>query len=140
MIKWYGSLNNRIDENKMFCEKIEVGTEMTEYLWSDRHPYEVVEVVNQNHVFVRELDHKAAGEAMSNEWELVSNPNNPVKELKKRYGYWNWVGKVTTESMKRTPFIEKKIYDEVMKNGSAITYHKTNVSFGVAEYYYDYEF
>lgn len=138
--KWYGSLNNRIDENKMYCEKIEVGTGMTEYSYSDRKAFEVVKVVNQNNVFVRELDHKAVGQAMSNSWELVSNPNNPVRELKKRYGYWNWVGKATKESIERAVFIDKKVYDEVMKNGSATVYHKTNVSFGVAEYYYDYEF
>lgn len=141
MKKWYGSLNNRIDENKMYCEKIKVGTGMTEYSWSDRKAYEVVEVVNQNNVFVRELDHKHIGNgSMDNQWELISNPNNPVIELKKRYGYWNRVGKVTTESMKQAPFIDKKIYDEVMKNGEATIYHKVNVSFGVAEYYYDYEF
>ncbi len=116
--KWYGSLNNRIDENKMFCDKIEVGTAMTEYFWSDRHPYEVVKVISQTHIFVRELDHKAIGEPMSNTWELKSNENNPVIELKKRYGYWNWVE----------------------KNGCKTVYRRTNVSFGVAEYYYDYEF
>ena len=138
--KWYGNLSNRVDENKMFCDEIKVGTPMTEYSWSDRHCYEVVKVVNQNNVFVRKLDAKAVGEPMSNTWELETNENNPVIELKKRYGYWNRVGKVTKESMMRAPFIEKKIYDEVMKNGEATYYSKINVSFGVADYYYDYEF
>lgn len=138
--KWYGCLNNRVDENKMFCEKIEVGTKLTQYYWSDRHCYEVVEVKNQNNVFIRELDAIAIGVPMSNDWELRSNENNPIIELKKRYGYWNRVGKVTMESMMRAPFIDKKIYDEVMKNGEATYYERVNVSFGVADYYYDYEF
>ena len=34
--KWYGSLNNRLEENRQFCEKIEVGTGVTEYMYSDR--------------------------------------------------------------------------------------------------------
>lgn len=45
--KWYGSLNNRLEENKMFCEEIKVGTGLTEYFYSDRHPYEVVKVIDQ---------------------------------------------------------------------------------------------
>lgn len=118
MSKWYGNLSNRIDENKMHCDKIEVGTGMTEYYWSDRRAFEVVKVVNQNNVFVREFDHKAVGEPMSNEWELVSNPNNPIKELKKMDGAWNWV----------------------VQTGYGKTYTKANISFGIAEYYYDYEF
>ena len=36
-MKWYGSINNRIEENRMFCDVIEVGTGVTEYSWSDRH-------------------------------------------------------------------------------------------------------
>ena len=139
--KWYGSLNNRIEENKMFCDKIEVGTGMTEYSWSDREAYEVVEVVNQNHVYVRKLDHKAIGEPMSNEWELISNPNNKVRELKFRYGSWNWVKNWIKEDLKNCiMFPAHKVYDELMKTGKAKEYSKANVSFGVAEYYYDYEF
>ena len=142
MSKWYGSLNNRIDENKMFCKKIEVGTGMTEYFYSDRRPYEVVEVVNQNHIKVRELDHRHIGNgSMDNEWELVSNPNNPVKEVKKRYGYWNWVRHWTKKDLEKCVFFPKdKVYDEIMKTGKGVEYTRTNVSFGVAEYYYDYSF
>lgn len=140
MSKWYGSATNRINENKMFCEKIEVGTPMTEYFYSDCKAYEVVKVINQNNVFVRELDHKAVGEPMSNTWELTSNPDRPARELKKRYGYWHWVDTITKEGIKRSPLVAEKLYNEVMEKGSAKTYSKTNVSFGVAEYYFDYEF
>lgn len=114
--KWYGCLNNRLEENKMYCKEIVVGTQMTEYSWSDRHPYEVVKVDNQKHIWVRELDHvKADDVPMSNNWKLIKNENNPVKEMKFRYNKWNWV------------YGENK-------------YSATNVSFGIAEYYYDYEF
>lgn len=138
--KWYGSLNNRLEENKMYCKNIEEGTLLTEYMYSDCHPYEVVKVIDQKHVLVRSLDHKKKenSEAFDNNWELISNPNNPTKELKFRYGKWNWVSKATKETIKRTLFIDKKLYDKVMKDGEATVYHQTNISFGKAEYYYDY--
>lgn len=62
-MKLYGSLNNRIEENRMYCDAIEIGTGVTEYKWSDRRAFEVVGVRDQKHVSVREYDHKLAGEA-----------------------------------------------------------------------------
>lgn len=137
---WYGSLNNRLEENKMYCEKIEEGTGMTEYFYSDSHAYEVVKVINQKDVFVREYDAVPVGEPMSNEWKLISNPNKPIREIKFRYGHWNWVSHVTKESIKNIPVIDSDLYDKVMKNGKVTVYHKTRVSFGISQYYYDYEF
>lgn len=140
-MKFYGSLDNRLEENKMYCDEIKVGTGMTEYFYSDSKAYEVVKVIDQNHIFVREYDHKHIGDGqMDNNWELISNPNNPVREIKKVRGYWNWVGKYTKESIKRLPFIDTKIYDKVMSKGEAIKYSRTNVSFGIAQYFFDYEF
>lgn len=139
MNKLYGSLNNRIDENKMFCDKIEVGTEMTEYEWSDCKAYEVVKVIDQNHIFVRELGHRHVGNAHTdNNWELFSDETKPIKEMKKRYGYWNWFVTLTKDSHNCLLTIDE--IDKIIKTGKAIRYVRTNVSFGVAEYYYDYEF
>lgn len=122
MSKWYGSINNRLEENRQFVPTIEVGTGMTEYLWSDRHPYEVVKVIDQKHVVVREMEHKLVGEPFSNKWELFSDPERPVEYITKRGQYWYW----TTE------------YEEDGKKKRNL--HRANVSFGVAEYYYDYSF
>ena len=70
MTKLYGSLNNRFDENKYYngtYNNIKVGDYATEYLWSDRHAYEVVEVKDQKHVKIRRLD--AKNKAMyDNDW------------------------------------------------------------------------
>lgn len=149
---WYGSLNNRVEENNMYCETIEVGTGMTEYLWSDRHAYEVVEVADQKHVKVREYDHKLKGEPMTNDWELISNPKNPVISLVKRGKYWYSVVEITPEEAKEIyegKDVEAKIWachnnfnlQEIIASGKKKkTYHRKNVSFGVAKYYYDYEF
>jgi len=154
--KWYGSLNNRIDENKQFCETIEVGTGMTEYSWSDRNAYEVVEVTDQKHVKVREYDHKRPDDdkdySYSNTWVLVSNENNPVIEMVKRGKYW--YSAVSIEPDRAREILTNGTVDErlwachngfdlqavVDKGKKATKYHRKNVSFGVAEYYYDYEF
>ena len=144
--KWYGSLNNRLEENKMFCDEIKVGMGMTEYSYSDREAYEVTRVIDQKHVFVRKYDHKAVGEPMSNNWELISNPNNPEIEMVFRYGSWQSVS--VWNQQKIDEWIEKNGYfvdfygvQEKLKSKPEVkVYHKRKVSFGKADYHYDYEF
>lgn len=151
--EWYGSLQNRLEENKQFCDEIKVGTGMTENLWSDRHPYEVVEVTDQKHVKVRMMDHEKVGDTpFSNDWKLVSNENNSVKALTKRGKYWYSVVSITPEEAKEIlegNDIDDKVWacnngfnlPEIIKAGKIKrVYHRMNVSFGVAEYHYDYEF
>lgn len=156
--KWYGSLQNRLEENNMFCEEITVGMGMTEYLYSDRHPYEVIGVFDQKHVVVRLLDHKPKGECYSNEWELISNEKNPTYVLTKRGKYWYNTITVTSDILdelkeaKDADDTEKQIRialflahndidcDKLRDMGKITRYHRMNVSFGTAEYYYDYSF
>lgn len=151
--RWYGSLNNRLEENRQFVETIEVGTGVTEYSWSDRAPYEVVEVKDQKHISIRMMNHKSAGKGMySNEWILTSNEDAPVEELAKRGNYWYSVVTITPERAKEIlegDDIEAKLWacandfylDEIVASGKNKTkYHKRNISIGKAEYYYDYEF
>lgn len=157
MSKWYGSLNNRVDENRQFCDEIKVGTGMTEYFWSDRHAYEVIAVKDQKHVTVREYDHKRPDDgkdySYSNEWVLVSNEKNPTKDLVKRGKYWYVETSITPERAKEILCGKDNLDDrlwashcgfdlqEIVKSGKKkTTYHRKNVSFGVADYYYDYEF
>lgn len=147
MKKLYGSLNNRIEEGRMLCDKITVGTPMTEYYYSDRQAYEVVEVIDQKHVSVRRLDHVAIGESMSNTWKLVSNPKNAVRPMVRRGDNWYWA-RTATKEQANSDNPETRLwvavngfdYDKIMKNGSQTKYSKANVSFGKAEYYFDYEF
>lgn len=145
--QWYGSLNNRLEENRQFCDEITVGTGVTEYDYSDRHPYEVIEVISQKDVIIRGLDHKLAGEPMTNNWELVSNEDNPTYELVKRGKYWYSKVVVTSDicddySIEVGMFLVHNNIDreELRKKGKVTRYHRWNVSFGVAEYYYDYSF
>jgi len=151
--RWYGSLNNRVEENRQFCEEIKVGTGMTEYLWSDRHAYEVIAVKDQKHVTVREYDHKKKSDTpFDNDWELISNENNAIMEMVKRGKYWYTAVTITPEQAKEIfegDDIDSKLWachngfdlQAVIESGKCKTkYHKKNVSFGVADYYYDYEF
>ena len=153
MGKWYGSINNRLEENKMFCDEIKVGTGMTEYFWSDSHAYEVVEVTDQKHVKVREYDHKNIGGAYSNNWELISNPDKPVSSLTKRGKYWYWTVTVTADILDgivkgTNEYVDVMLFlchngisvEDLKEKGKITRYHRANVSFGKATYYYDYEF
>lgn len=148
MSRWYGSVNNRIEENNMFCDEIKVGTGMTEYRWSDREAYEVIEVKDQKHVTVRKYDHKLKGDAFSNDWELISNEDNPTYDMVKRGNYWYSTLTVTREYLLSHDTPETRLnlvlagFDPkiVIEKGKQTKYTKRNVSFGIAEYYYDYEF
>lgn len=150
--KLYGNLMNRIGEDKQYCPEIKVGTFMTEYHWSDRDVYEVVEVRDPKHVSVRELDHKPVNPGhMDNLWELTSNPDNPVADMVKVGDFWYWTCTVTAEEWQKA-VAENDIraqlsivtngYDpeKILKNGKQTKRTRAKVSFGVADYYYDYEF
>ena len=165
MGKWYGNISNRVDENKMYCKEIEVGTYATEYMWSDRHAYEVVEVIDQNHVFIRRLksirtDNYGMSDAQSYRYE--SDLSRPVEEIKKTKSGWHRVNTYSVEKVKETANRYQKYLNEEHALGK---YTKTeiaefikwikraekgkevkelaskiNISFGVADEYYDYSF
>ena len=151
---WYGSIDNRLEENRQYCDEIKVGTGMTEYFWSDRHAYEVVAVQDQKHVSVREYDAiKADDIAYSNNWKLVSNEKNPIVNLTKRGKYWYVMVTCTPEEardiLSKTDNIDERIWacncgfdlEEIANSNKPKTkYFRRNVSFGVANYHYDYEF
>lgn len=153
--KFYGNIMNRLEEGKQFCGEITVGTGMTEYSWSDRDAYEVTAVRDQKHVTVRRLDYKAKNPgAMDNEWELYSNPENPECDMVKVGDVWYWTVTVTAEEWAQAKAqmdageIEWALSivrngfdpDKIMAKGKQTKRTKANVSFGVARYYYDYEF
>ena len=118
---WYGSIDNRLDENKMYCDKIEVGTGMTSYGWSDCHAYEVVKVEDQKHIWVRRYGRRKADNIpQSNNWELFSDETQNVIELKYRYNHWYVVNR-----------------DKIT---GLVKYYRKNVSFGIAEECFDYSF
>jgi len=89
--QWYGSLNNRLlERTKGFTP--EVGMGVTQCLWSDRHPWEVIEVKDARHVTIRRLDAKRTdknGFSECQEYEYTSNEKNEVLHLyKTKRGKW----------------------------------------------------
>lgn len=144
-----GSYQNRLQENKMFCDKIEVGTGVTEYFYTDRHAWEVIEVKDQKHVTIRRLAHKKKEGATwaSNQWELMSDENEAVIDLTKRGNYWYSVCTLTKDEYDAADDNQKLRYivggfdpEKIAEKGKQTKLYKMNVSFGVADYYYDYEF
>ena len=148
--RWYGSVQNRLEEGRQFVKEIKVGTGVTEYSYSDREAYEVTEVRDQKHITIRKYDHKHVGDGcMDNNWELISNVDNPEYDLTKRGDYWYFTVTVTKEQIENRlndwdlmlwlvhVGIDK---DKVMEKGKVTKYRKANISIGRADYYYDYEF
>ena len=54
--KWYGSINNRIEEGHNYepDKTIKEGTDVTVYGWSDRQCKYVIRVIDQKHIFVKD--------------------------------------------------------------------------------------
>lgn len=151
MAKWYGSLNNRLEEGKQFCPEIKVGTGMTEYGYSDRHAYEVIAVRDQKHVTVREYDHVHVGDGcMDNNWKLVSNPDNATADMVKIGDVWYYTRTITAAELDKLlaqddcALLRLAVggwdVEKIRTKGKQTKRWKANVSFGVARYYYDYEF
>ena len=152
MTKWYGSLQNRLEENTNLNHEIKVGDGMTEYFYSDRKPYEVVTVFDQKHVEVRRMDHRHVGDGcMDNKWKLISNPENPVRSMVRRGNEWYWTVTITADILdgkEGDSLFETMLFlahngissDDLKAKGKITKRHKANVRFGKADYYYDYEF
>lgn len=151
MTKWYGSINNRIMEQGKSADEITVGMGVTEFFWSDRHAYEVTKVIDQKHIYIRELKHIHEGDChMDNNWRLESDPTRPEILVVKRGKYWYTTATVTKEDIADYDNLDPEYrlwlchwgFDREMieKNGKQTKYNKKNIVIGYADYYYDYEF
>lgn len=89
-MKWYGSVQNRIAAE---CEmpKPEIGMGVTELMWSDRYPYEVIEVISEKKIRIRELGYERTdknGISECQDYRYFSKPDGEVKTLVLRNGKW----------------------------------------------------
>lgn len=169
-MKFYGNINNRVDENCYFGDtygNIKVGTPCTVYLWSDRHAYEVIEVKGQDRLVIRRL--KAIrtddyGMSDMQEYEYKSNPTAEPEEIKLAKNGWRNVSVFNLEKFdklvhtlmkdtatkedaeKRAEFywrqaLTEKQFEKVLAGKEVIKLlDKINISFGVADEFYDYSF
>ena len=149
MGKWYGSLDNRLGENNMYVSVLKVGTLATVYYYSDRDVYEIIEVKNQKNVKIRKMDairtdNNGASDMQS--YTYKSNENNEILELRRtKYG-WYRIHRYTLDLYNkvkdRMGFVlwDDEILDKVMQGREVTRKYKINISFGLADYYYDYSF
>lgn len=157
--KIYGSLDNRIMEGKNYKEtkELQVGDDITMYLWSDRECYFITEVIDQKHIKVKKYEvvasrdngeptgmghqdwkyfktHKEAVEYINktdkthqSEWNYKEERENKEEEWAFRYGNWK---KVVRQNKWTGETFDKPQY----RNLSG------KVSFGIRDYHYDWEF
>ena len=70
-------------------KKIEVGMGASGTYWTDWTPFEVVRVVSDKTVDIREMDVKiTGGDWIDPEYEVISNEKNPVKRVRKTKRGW----------------------------------------------------
>ena len=163
-MKLYGSLQNRLMEGKDFTNgNIKVGTGVTEILYSDRHAYEVIAVKDQNHFTIRRMKAIPTGECMSNKWKLESDETQPTYDIERINGVFYEVNYLTKDKvMKRaekalkedfvpgtsiekaidyvTMYLTEKQKERVLNGKQVKLKSKMNITIGIQQEYYDYEF
>lgn len=169
-MKLYGSLNNRFDENHYFngtLGNIQVGTLCTVYLWSDRHAYEVVEVIDQSNISIRRLkairtDSNGMSDAQN--WRYESNEKAATERIQLTKSGWKKVSvynlarfQASVANLRKDCKTEQAAIDlakfyfrhgltekqlEKVLAGKEVTkvQGEVNISFGIADEYYDYSF
>ena len=167
MSKWYGSVNNRMEEGRNYTgREIRVGDDITMYLWSDRHCYYVTEVIDQKCIKVREYypcaDHSTPGGAGHQDWlyfKTWDEWNEYLAQFSTKYHhsgdhrdepdpetwvyrYNKWVKESVHTEMPRPEFCTKREREHFTKHGYYKTYSDLSgkVSFGIRDYYHDWEF
>jgi hypothetical protein len=91
-MEWFGSVHNRIEER--YNTVPEIGMGVTEYLWSDRLPYTIIEVVNGRKLRIQADDYKIIkGEWYDPTYEFIPNPKGAIIIITKRKnGVWKAQG------------------------------------------------
>ena len=154
MGKWYGNLTNRVIEAHA-DSLIEVGTRATETHWSDRDVWETVAVRDQKHVTVRRMIANHIGGPFENKWEMVSDENGAVMDLTKRGKYWYQVMTITEDELEAMKAKAADTGDfgplfvlthwgfdfaRIHEKGKQTKMNRVNITFGVDDYHYDFEF
>lgn len=158
--KLEGSFTNYLLGNNATEPKVGEGATLLYY--SDRHAAEVLWVSDDKKTCkIREYKVKAkpgAGGMGHQEWDLISDENNPVWTLSYKYGAWRkvvqhivfdeaWMEKWPNHSILHHETKKAGGWDEngELRLVAGVTryekrYNKVNVRFGKAEYHYDWEF
>lgn len=141
MSKWYGNIINRIAENGPSAP-IEVGTDITEYMWSDRDCYYVTEVISPKAVKVRRYivvaDRDKEGGMGHQDW-LYFKTNAEANEYLKKYN--PELARSDYEYPEETWVYRYNKWWTKHQSAEGPYYSKhESVRFGVRDYYYDWSF
>ena len=144
-IKLYGSLDNRLSEGKNYTgRELKVGDDITMYYWSDRTCYYITKVVNQKHIFVQSYkvvaDRDKEGGMGHQNW-VYFKTEKECNEYLKKYGLGH--DDEIFESPDQEWVFRYRNWWVVSRNAQGEPrYHKIDrgLSFGVRDYYYDWEF
>lgn len=166
MSKWYGNLTNRLEEGRQ-DKPISIGDDITMYLWSDRHCYYVTEVIDQKHIKVKPYhvcaDKSKPGGMGHQDWlyfkslkerddylgwgndsEEYYEINDREEAWAFRYNKWmrEWTIREDSPNFLGREFCTDKELAALDKKGYYKSYSDLSgkVSFGVRDYYYDWEF
>lgn len=142
MAKWYGNVTNRLEEGNNYNKDnlIHVGDDVTEYLYSDRNCYFVTEVKNQKNILIKQYyvcaDHSKKGGMGHQDWMYFKTADEYNQYLRS-FGF--------ESNAKERKEIELKFrygkWKQVIRCGETCKYYDFNkISFGVRDYYYDWEF
>ena len=142
---WYGSLNNRIAERAQQPTPV-VGMGVTECSYSDRHPWEIIEVKDEKHITIRQMGAERIdknGMSDVQEYRYFSKPDGATKHLVLRNGRWR--DRIVKNVYKEDP--EGNIYNPETNRRYTIVGTRvsnelgcTGWSLGRAEEYYDFSF
>ena len=163
MSKWYGSIDNRLEEGRNFTgREIRVGDDITMYHYSDRTCYYVTEVIDQKRIKVKRwytcADHSKEGGMGHQNWlyfRSVQEMHDYLSqffdypevtwvdsEMTWVYRYNKWMQEHFVEHLEHPALYTEKQRKSFEKNGYLKFYTPLNgkISFGVRDYYYDWEF
>ena len=157
----YGSLTNRLMEGRQVPE-ITVGMDITMYHWTDRTCYYVTEVIDQKHIKVRPYlicaDHDKTIGMGHQDWLYFKTFKEELKYLQAHgmrvgekydpsyespeetwaYRYNKWMQEYT---FTKENYCTERELNSLKKNGFFKRYGEmSKVSFGIRDYYYDWEF
>ena len=143
MSNWYGSITNRLQAMSK-SEKPVVGMGVTELLWSDRYPFEVIEVTDDTHILIRALrairtdDNGPFTECQ--EYRYETRLDGEVKPLVFRNGKWReceWDIKYKMDEAGNLAKDENGNLIEVSRKPSRRLVKGNQWHVGTAEYYRD---
>ena len=168
MSKWYGSIDNRLEEGKNYTgREIRVGDDITEYLWSDRRCYYVTAVESQKRIKVKPYHvcaDKSKPGGMGHQdwlyfktlrerddylgWGRDSDEYYEINDREEtwvfRYNKWmrEWTVREDGDNFLGREFCTEKELASLDKKGYYNSYSNLTgkISFGVRDYYYDWEF